>query len=298
MGDPSLIIPTEDIGINDNLSYEEILVQILDRQVHKLRTKELASVKVLWRNKFVEEATWLSPIDGEGNIPKTVYTNRYGHLEFLIMSFGLTNALMAFMDLINKDCELYAKFNKFEFWLRFVAFLDHIVSSEEFIGFGQLLQKVRGKTILYYFTFDDIDSKENLNLHQRRWYELLKDYDLSILYHPEKANVVEDALSRLSTGSVAHFEDDKKELVRDVQRLSNLGFRLVDSSKGGIVVHNGVKSSFVSNEKAKPDLDLIFVDLKKLVSKKATKAFFQRWCPSISRSVIHSKCLTSKEIKF
>ncbi|WMV33596.1 hypothetical protein MTR67_026981 [Solanum verrucosum] len=58
MEDPSLIIPTEDIGIKDSLSYEEIPVQILDRQVRKLRTKEVASVKVLWRNQFVEEATW------------------------------------------------------------------------------------------------------------------------------------------------------------------------------------------------------------------------------------------------
>ncbi|WMV47323.1 hypothetical protein MTR67_040708 [Solanum verrucosum] len=50
MGDPSFIILTENIEIGDSLSYEEILVQILDRQVHKLRTKEVASVKVLWRN--------------------------------------------------------------------------------------------------------------------------------------------------------------------------------------------------------------------------------------------------------
>ncbi|KAH0705892.1 hypothetical protein KY285_010419 [Solanum tuberosum] len=50
MGDPSLIIPTEDISIKDNLSYEEIPVQILDRQVRKLRTKEVVSVKVLWKN--------------------------------------------------------------------------------------------------------------------------------------------------------------------------------------------------------------------------------------------------------
>ncbi|WMV09812.1 hypothetical protein MTR67_003197 [Solanum verrucosum] len=47
----------EDIGIKDSLSYEEIPVQILDCQVRKLRTKEVASVKVLWRNQFVEEAT-------------------------------------------------------------------------------------------------------------------------------------------------------------------------------------------------------------------------------------------------
>ncbi|WMV13637.1 hypothetical protein MTR67_007022 [Solanum verrucosum] len=55
-GDPSLIIPTEDIGIKDNFSYEEISVQNLDCQLQKLRTKEVASVKVLWRNQFVEEA--------------------------------------------------------------------------------------------------------------------------------------------------------------------------------------------------------------------------------------------------
>ncbi|WMV18276.1 hypothetical protein MTR67_011661 [Solanum verrucosum] len=47
MGDASLIIPTEKIEIKDNLSYEEIPVQILDRQIRKLRTKEVASVKVL-----------------------------------------------------------------------------------------------------------------------------------------------------------------------------------------------------------------------------------------------------------
>ncbi|WMV45801.1 hypothetical protein MTR67_039186 [Solanum verrucosum] len=47
MGDPSLIIQTENIRMKDNLSYEEIHVLILDCQVRKLRTKEVASVKVL-----------------------------------------------------------------------------------------------------------------------------------------------------------------------------------------------------------------------------------------------------------
>ncbi|WMV41917.1 hypothetical protein MTR67_035302 [Solanum verrucosum] len=58
MSDPSLIIPIEDIGIKDSLSYEEIPIHILDREVQKLRTKEVTSVKVLWRNQFVEEDTW------------------------------------------------------------------------------------------------------------------------------------------------------------------------------------------------------------------------------------------------
>ncbi|WMV45484.1 hypothetical protein MTR67_038869 [Solanum verrucosum] len=58
MGDPSLITSTENSGIYDILSYEEIPIQILDRQVRKFRTKEVALVKVLWRNQFFKEATW------------------------------------------------------------------------------------------------------------------------------------------------------------------------------------------------------------------------------------------------
>ena len=62
-----LIIPSENIGIKDSLLYEEVPVQILDSQVRKLRTKEVASVKILWRNQFVEESTW----EVEEDIKKT-----------------------------------------------------------------------------------------------------------------------------------------------------------------------------------------------------------------------------------
>jgi ribonuclease HI len=46
------------------------------------------------------------------------------------------------------------------------------------------------KSLKYIFT------QNNLNLRQCQWLELIKDYDLGINYHPEKANVVADALSR------------------------------------------------------------------------------------------------------
>ena len=58
IGDPSRITPIEDIHIAEDLSYAEVPVVILDRQVRKLRTKEVASVKVLWRNNNIEEMTW------------------------------------------------------------------------------------------------------------------------------------------------------------------------------------------------------------------------------------------------
>jgi hypothetical protein len=41
-----------------------------------------------------------------------------------------------------------------------------------------------------------IFTQKDLNLRQRRWLELIKDYDLEIHYHPGKANLVADALSR------------------------------------------------------------------------------------------------------
>ncbi|XP_019251017.1 PREDICTED: uncharacterized protein LOC109229931 [Nicotiana attenuata] len=98
------------------------------------------------------------------DVPKTSFRTRYGHYEFLVMSFGLTNAPAAFMDLMNRvfrpyldsfvivfiddiliysrsqeeheqhlrlvlqtlrDSRLYAKFSKCEFWLSSIAFLGH-----------------------------------------------------------------------------------------------------------------------------------------------------------------------------
>ncbi|XP_070032286.1 uncharacterized protein [Nicotiana tomentosiformis] len=67
VGDPSLIVPVEAIEVNEELTYEEIPVAILDGQVWKLRNKEIASVKVLWRNYQVEEATWEAGEEMKGN---------------------------------------------------------------------------------------------------------------------------------------------------------------------------------------------------------------------------------------
>ena len=54
--------------------------------------------------------------------------------------------------------------------------------------------------------------------------ELLKDYDMSLHYPPSKANVVVDALSRLSIGSLAHVKEGKQELVKDIHHLQILEF--------------------------------------------------------------------------
>ena len=61
-------------------------------------------------------------------------------------------------------------------------------------------------------------------MRQRRWLELVKDYDCEILYHPGKANVVTDALSRKNYGSLAALAGIEKPLQ---QELINAGIEVV-----------------------------------------------------------------------
>ncbi|GJV49186.1 putative reverse transcriptase domain-containing protein [Tanacetum coccineum] len=78
-----------------------------------------------------------------------------------------------------------------------------------------------------------LDKKE-LNMRQRRWLELLADYDCEIRYHPGKANVVVDALSRIKP-----LQDRKKlhETIKDSAKIRTSLTRFVSPRKG--VIHFG-----------------------------------------------------------
>ena len=58
VGDPSHVLQFSEIELAEDLSYQELPVQILDYRVKVLRNKEIPLVKVLWRSQRVEEATW------------------------------------------------------------------------------------------------------------------------------------------------------------------------------------------------------------------------------------------------
>jgi hypothetical protein len=70
------------------------------------------------------------------------------------------------------------------------------------------------KSLKYIFT------QLNLNLRQRRWLELIKDYDLRINYHPGKANGVADALSRRSHVSQLVVDSMPFELCEEFDKLN------------------------------------------------------------------------------
>jgi hypothetical protein len=65
----------------------------------------------------------------------------------------------------------------------------------------------------YFFTQTD------LNMRQRRWLELIKDYDLEINYHPGKANVVADALSRKTYCNNLMVKEEQPALYEELEKL-------------------------------------------------------------------------------
>jgi hypothetical protein len=70
------------------------------------------------------------------------------------------------------------------------------------------------KSLKYIFT------QSELNMRQRRWLELIKDYDLEVHYHPGKANVVADALSRKDHCNHLELEPVSEPLCEEMRRLN------------------------------------------------------------------------------
>ena len=81
--------------------------------------------------------------------------------------------------------------------------------------------------------------------------ELLTNYDITILYHPGKANVVADALSRKvgSMGSLAHLQAPRRPLAKEVQTLANDLMRLEVNERGGLLASVEARSSFLDKIK-------------------------------------------------
>nr|CAN61139.1 hypothetical protein VITISV_009489 [Vitis vinifera] len=114
------------------------------------------------------------------------------------------------------------------------------------------------KSLKYLF------SQKKLNMRQRRWIELLKDYDYIIQYHSRKANVVADALSRKSVGSLTAIRGCQRQLLEDLRSLQ-VHMRVLDS--GALIANFRVQPDLVGRIKALQKNDLNLVQLMEEVKK-------------------------------
>jgi hypothetical protein len=109
------------------------------------------------------------------------------------------------------------------------------------------------KSLKYIFT------QKDLNLRQRRWLELIKDYDLDIQYHPGKANVVADALRRKGQTNMLIGHLLPQELCWEMAQL-NLG--IVTSTE---TLTLEIESTLEQNIRKGQLIDEKIVEYKKLI---------------------------------
>ena len=67
--------------------------------------------------------------------------------------------------------------------------------------------------------------------------EPLKDYDCTIQYHPGRANIVANALSKKSLGSLAHIQEVRKPLIKELHELVDEGVRFDLSETRAMIAH-------------------------------------------------------------
>ena len=121
------------------------------------------------------------------------------------------------------------------------------------------------KSLQYIFT------QKELNLRQRRWLELIKDYDCTIEYHPGKANVVADALSRRPESSLSHMRSGYLPQLVDLRAL---GVILEVEDSGALLATFHVRPLLVDQILAGQSQDPQMIKLKEEIEK-GKKAEFQ-----------------------
>ncbi|GJY85766.1 retrotransposon protein, putative, ty3-gypsy subclass [Tanacetum coccineum] len=162
--------------------------------------------------------------------------------------------------------KLYAKFSKYDFWLGDRGGYQ-IYSDVSKKGLGCVLMQ-HGKVIAYasrqlkpygvnYSTHDLELAAVELNMRQRRWLELLKDYDANIQYHPDKANVVADALSRKNS-RIMDCLKIQPEIIKDLEFIE---VELVIRGSKGYIANLKIEPNLILwiKEAQKEDCELWYV---------------------------------------
>nr|GFA46032.1 reverse transcriptase domain-containing protein [Tanacetum cinerariifolium] len=147
--------------------------------------------------------------------------------------------LRIILELLQKE-KLYAKFSKCEFWAHEENYMTHDLELGVVVFALRLwrhyLYGMKCTVFMDHKSLQYILDKKELNMRQRRWIELLSDYDCEIRYHPGKANVVVDALSRKEREKPLRVRSlvltDHKKKTDSIEKLAELYLKEIVSRHG------------------------------------------------------------------
>nr|GEW96658.1 putative reverse transcriptase domain-containing protein [Tanacetum cinerariifolium] len=177
-------------------------------------------------NKLTEKNRYHQLRVREENVLKMAFKNRYGHYEFQVMPFGLTNAPARdkVISYASRQLKIHEKnYTTHDLELRAVVFAFKI--------WRHYLYGTKCTVFTDHKSLQHILNQKDLNMRQRRWSELLNDYDCDIRYHPGKANVLN------AQTEARKLETIKKEDV------------------GGMLVENAKNPNVIREQKLEPRAD-------------------------------------------
>nr|GEV88427.1 putative reverse transcriptase domain-containing protein [Tanacetum cinerariifolium] len=182
-------------------------------------------------------------------------------------------------DLSFQQDRLYAKVSKCDFWLDSLKILGHVIDRS-----GVHVDHAKIEVIKSWVALTTPTEKE-LNLRQWRWIELISDYDCEILYHPGKANVVADTLSRKERIKPLPVRALMMTIHNDLpKRIRKDHEGAIKKKLRNLVMHESHKSKYSIH----PGSNKMYQDLKPLY-----------WWPNMKVDIdtYVSKCLTCVKIK-
>ncbi|GJV73173.1 putative reverse transcriptase domain-containing protein [Tanacetum coccineum] len=157
---------------------------------------------------------------------------------------------------------------KTAFRTRIVQFLGHVINSQGIHVDPAKIEAVKN------LASPTTPTEKELNMRQRRWLELLADYDCKIPYHPGKANLIADALSRkeqIKPLRAIKEENIKAENLRGMDKafevhpdgtrcIKNRSWLPLFGNLRDLIMHESHKSKYSIH----PGSDKMYQDLKKL----------------------------------